>query len=49
MAVFAADTSALGDGAITVDNLSVVAVPEPSTFGLLGMSLAGLLLRRHRA
>ncbi|MEJ6567351.1 MAG: PEP-CTERM sorting domain-containing protein [Akkermansiaceae bacterium] len=50
LAVFAADTSALGDGAITVDNLSVVAiVPEPSTFGLLGMSLAGLLLRRHRA
>jgi len=31
-----------------VDNLSLVVVPEPSAFALLGLGFAGLVLRRRR-
>ncbi|MEM1158869.1 MAG: PEP-CTERM sorting domain-containing protein [Verrucomicrobiota bacterium] len=33
---------------VDVDNVGVTAVPEPSTFGLLLLGAAGLLLRRRR-
>ena len=48
LAAFTLDTAAAGDGAVTIDNFSVVVVPEPSALGLLGLSCIGLLLRRCR-
>jgi hypothetical protein len=39
-----------GSGSNRIDNIAVSAVPEPSTFGLvgLGIGLGGMLLRRRR-
>ena len=48
LAAFTLDTAAAGDGAVTIDDFSVVVVPEPSALGLLGLSCVGFLLRRCR-
>lgn len=49
-AIFAIDTAADGDGAITIDNLSIIAVvPEPGTFALLaGLTGLALVMLRRR-
>jgi len=36
-------------GTLTIDNVSVVLVPEPATFALAGLGIAGLLIWRRRA
>ena len=36
------------DGLYALDNFSMTAVPEPSTFTLLGVGAIGLLARRFR-
>ena len=48
LAAFTLDTDTTGNGAVTIDNFSVVVVPEPSALGLLGLSCVGFLLRRCR-
>ncbi|MFC7335783.1 PEP-CTERM sorting domain-containing protein [Haloferula chungangensis] len=46
---FATDmANADGSGAVSIDNLSIQAIPEPSSAALLGLGLSGLLLRRRR-
>jgi len=41
-----ASNSSLNTGAVTYDDFSVIAVPEPAAAGLAGIGLLGLLLRR---
>ena len=48
LAVFTADTSATGDGAISIDNFSITAVPEPSVFALFGIGFIGGSFYRRR-
>ena len=48
LAVFTADTAADGDGAMSVDNFNVTAIPEPATIGMLGLGAAGLIAFRRR-
>ena len=40
IAVFAINTGAVGDGAISIDNFNMTAIPEPGTYALLGGLLA---------
>lgn len=43
------DIAGGGDAALVTDNYTLTAVPEPATFGLLGLGFAGLVgLRRRR-
>ena len=49
LAIFTVDSAAAGDGAITVDNLSITAsIPEPSSTALLGLGSLALLVRRRK-
>ena len=41
-------TSGGGQGSTVWNNLSIVGVPEPSTFALLGLGGLALVLRRRR-
>ena len=49
LAVFAVDAGAVGDGAISIDNFNMTAVPEPSSTALLGLGGLALMLRRKRS
>ena len=49
LAVFAVNAAAAGDGAISIDNFNMTAVPEPSSTALLGLGGLALALRRRRA
>ena len=45
----AAYPSGVTGGQIGFEGITVAAVPEPATFGVVGLAAAGLLLRRRRA
>lgn len=49
LAAFTLDTSATGNGAVSIDNFSIIAVPEPSAACLLGIGLTAGALRRRRS
>ena len=49
LAVFTVNAGAVGDGAISIDNFNMTAVPEPSSTALLGLGGLALMLRRRRA
>jgi hypothetical protein len=49
LAVFTVNAAAAGDGAISIDNFNMTAVPEPSSTALLGLGGLALALRRRRA
>ena len=49
LAVFTVNAGALGDGAISIDNFNMTAVPEPSSTALLGLGGLAFALRRRRA
>lgn len=49
LAVFAFNAGAPGDGAISIDNFNMTAIPEPSSTALLGLGGLALALRRRRA
>ncbi|MCA9211861.1 MAG: PEP-CTERM sorting domain-containing protein [Planctomycetales bacterium] len=40
--------SAGGDATLVVDNVSIQAVPEPASMGLIGIGLLGFMMRRRR-
>ena len=48
LAVFTVNAGAAGDGAISIDNFMMVAIPEPSTLALLGAGGVMLLVARRR-
>jgi len=49
LAVFTINTGAAGDGAISMDNFNMTAIPEPGTYALLGGLLAlGYVMVRGR-
>ncbi len=50
LAVFAVNAGAAGDGAISIDNFNMTAIPEPGTYALLGglLALGHVMLRRRR-
>ncbi len=43
------DTRAPGTSSVWLDNMQVIAIPEPSTMALIGLGLGSLLLRRRKA
>lgn len=49
LAVFTVNVDAAGDGAISIDNFNMTAVPEPGTFALLAgtFALASIMVRRR--
>ena len=49
LAVFTVNAAAAGDGAISIDNFNMTAVPEPSSTALLGLGGLALMLRRKRS
>lgn len=49
LAVFTVNADAAGDGAISIDNFNMTAVPEPSSTALLGLGGLAFALRRRRA
>ena len=49
LAVFTVNAGAVGDGAISIDNFNMTAVPEPSSTALLGLGGLALMLRRKRS
>ena len=49
LAVFTVNAAAAGDGAISIDNFNMTAVPEPSSTALLGLGGLAFALRRRRA
>ena len=49
LAVFTVNADAAGDGAISIDNFNMTAVPEPSSTALLGLGGLALMLRRKRS
>jgi hypothetical protein len=49
LAVFTVNAAAAGDGAISIDNFNMTAVPEPSSTALLGLGGLALALRRRRS
>ena len=49
LAVFTVNAGAVGDGAISIDNFNMTAVPEPSSTALLGLGGLALALRRRRS
>jgi hypothetical protein len=49
LAVFTVNAGAAGDGAISIDNFNMTAVPEPSSTALLGLGGLALALRRRRS
>ena len=49
LAVFTVNAGAAGDGAISIDNFNMTAVPEPSSTALLGLGGLALMLRRKRS
>ncbi|MDA7506695.1 PEP-CTERM sorting domain-containing protein, partial [Akkermansiaceae bacterium] len=49
LAVFTVNADAVGDGAISIDNFNMTAVPEPSSTALLGLGGLALALRRRRS
>ena len=49
LAVFTVNADAVGDGAISIDNFNMTAVPEPSSSALLGLGGLALMLRRKRS
>ena len=44
------NADAAGDGAISIDNFNMTAIPEPGTYALLGglLALGHVMLRRRR-
>ncbi len=48
LAVFTVNAGAVGDGAISIDNFNMTAVPEPSSAALLGLGGFALILRRRK-
>jgi hypothetical protein len=49
LAVFTVNAAAAGNGAISIDNFNMTAVPEPSSTALLGLGGLALMLRRKRS
>ena len=49
LAVFTVNAGAPGDGAISIDNFKMTAIPEPSSTALLGLGGLALMLRRKRS
>ena len=47
--IFMDDVIGAEASSLFYDNLSVTAIPEPATFGLLGLGLFGFLTRRRRS
>ncbi len=50
IAVFAVNADAVGDGAISIDNFNMTAIPESGTYALLAgcFALASIMVRRRR-